>query len=134
MTNNTELEKLISDIADKAAIGSHTKVDAACNAIMAVFSSPEVLQAAGLVKQGWVREKPKADKDRVFASANWFKDHWEFKVWFISLVMFDEKWYYALCEGDGEEWGDYEDLQCDLYFELPVPTPPVNDKPIPPTQ
>jgi hypothetical protein len=51
MTNNTVLEKLIGDIADKAAIGSHTKVDAACNAIMAVFSSPEVLQAAGLVKQ-----------------------------------------------------------------------------------
>lgn len=69
----------------------------------------------------WTTSKPKFDREFSFATAHFWKDHWEYKIWQIVKVDNPEGWYYGLCEGDGEEWGDHDDIQAKLYYILPEP-------------
>lgn len=71
--------------------------------------------------EGWMKEKPKADREFSFVSASWWRDHWEYKVWSVTKVDSPEGWYYGLCDDEGDEWADYDDLTADLFLILPAP-------------
>lgn len=67
----------------------------------------------------WSKQKPKADKEFLLLTANYLGGHYDFKVFTIEFVQYEGNWYYGIFD-DGDEWGDYNDLKCDLYcqFEL----------------
>jgi hypothetical protein len=72
----------------------------------------------------WTDKKPAFDREMVFVTANEFKDVWEYNVWqILQAEGEDDKgntvWYWALCNSEGDEWGDNEDLAADKYLILP---------------
>lgn len=71
--------------------------------------------AGAIEGDGWIDVKPKADKEFIMVTASKFKTHWEYNVWIVQKLEGDDGWYYGLLAGDGEEWGDYDDLKADLY-------------------
>ena len=67
----------------------------------------------------WTNTKPDGKEPCVFISATkWRKGHWMYSVWEIKRVDGPDGWYLGLCDRDGEEWGDLEDLKADLYMIL----------------
>jgi hypothetical protein len=74
----------------------------------------------GVEESAWSAEKPKPDKEFWFVSASYFKDHWECRIWQVVKINGPDGWYYGLCDGEGEEWGDWEDLQAERYYILPA--------------
>lgn len=69
--------------------------------------------------EGWVKEKPKNDKEFVMITSSWYNDTWNYSAWEIIKLPGED--YFYLCELDGEEWGDYEDLSAQLYKVLSPP-------------
>ena len=85
-------------------------------------NQPNVPEPVGNV---WVSEKPKFDKEFVLFTANNFRGNWEYSAWQVKQVESEDGWYYGLLTGDGEEWGDSDDLKADLYLSMqPLPQPP----------
>ena len=82
----------------------------------------------------WLNEKPVFDKECTFVTASTYKRNdgplnWDYTVWQIkALDGEDDKgqpaWYWGLLTGDGEEWGDLNDLTADKYFIIPAITNP----------
>lgn len=65
----------------------------------------------------WASEKPVFTKDCVLVTANLIKGYWEYTAWII-------KWmdgYWGWLTGDGDEYGDIEDLRADKYCVLQEP-------------
>jgi hypothetical protein len=87
-------------------------------------------------KIGWLGEKPEFKEECVFVTATQYNRNdedleWNFSVWQIKKLdgETDEGepcWYLGLLNGDGEEWGDINDLSVDKY--LIIPSPPINTK------
>lgn len=71
----------------------------------------------------WTPIKPKFKKECLLLTASKYKEHWEYKSW--SIVECDDMdnggWYFALCDIDGDEWGDIDDLKADLYKVISLP-------------
>ncbi len=74
-----------------------------------------------VAEAGWVREKPAADHEFVMVTAheNTLRSgikYYNYRIWEVKKIEGpEEQWYYGLCDGEGEEWGPYEDLAADLY-------------------
>lgn len=76
----------------------------------------------------WTKDKPKPDNEYAFVSAVWWQGHWEYKLWQFVLVDNFNGSYYALCDNEGEEWGDYDDLTADIFYVIPLPNNDQNDE------
>lgn len=64
----------------------------------------------------WSTEKPKKWKECVMITASFYEDQgWEYTLWEVKKIEFDDKWYWGLVCADGEEWGDIDELSADLY-------------------
>lgn len=65
----------------------------------------------------WFKKKPKANKECLLLVANFFEGKWEYTLYLVIKVYFEHSkgFYYGLCNSDGEEWGDYNELTADLY-------------------
>lgn len=73
----------------------------------------------------WVDKRPEFTEECIMLTAHKYKDEWEYKSWLIVAVAgVNEKeeaaWYWGLCEMNGEEWGDMDDLSADLYIIIPL--------------
>jgi hypothetical protein len=81
---------------------------------------------------GWITEKPDFKGECVFVTATTYNRNdegliWDYKVWQIKKLdgendKGEEIWYWGLLNGDGEEWGDLEDLRADMYKIISAPT------------
>lgn len=73
----------------------------------------------------WTTIKPPANQERLFISANWIgrAKQYDYKTWRITKCDAGDEWYWGLCDGDGEEWGEWDDLTADFYYEVPIAVP-----------
>ena len=67
----------------------------------------------------WTNIKPDGKEPCVFVSATKWGNRWDYSVWVIKEVGGFDGYYLGICDGDGDEWGDLEDLRADLYMILP---------------
>lgn len=67
----------------------------------------------------WIKEKP--NKECVFIAATKINDIWEYTVYMIKTVCEEEGSYLGWLTGDGDEYGDLNDMKADLYFIIPPP-------------
>lgn len=70
----------------------------------------------------WLDKKPEFTEECIMITAIKHNDKWDYSSWqIIQVEGYGEDgpgWYYALCEMDGEEWGDMADLRADLYLTM----------------
>lgn len=66
----------------------------------------------------WSKEKPILEEECLLLTADNFSGQYEYKLFEIKIGDSADGSYYAICEPDGEEWGDYEDLHAELYFTM----------------
>lgn len=71
------------------------------------------------VKDGWVKEKPKFIDECLLITGSLINGFWEYSTWQIKKVEHEGKWYLGWLTGEGEEYGDVEDLKADKYLILP---------------
>lgn len=67
----------------------------------------------------WTKEKPKCDHECILLTASRFHNHWEYGIFTVEKADDGDHFYWGLFE-DGCEWGDVDDLQADLYLEMPL--------------
>jgi hypothetical protein len=68
----------------------------------------------------WVTQKPEFTEECLLITATKYRDEWEYTAYQIKKVYDDEKWYMGWLTGDGEEYGDLEDLESDKYLVMPL--------------
>lgn len=71
-------------------------------------------------KLNWRKKKPQFTEECLLLVAS-FDDvnkFWNYSLFEISKITCDEGWYYGVCQ-DGKEWGDYYELEAELYCKLP---------------
>lgn len=73
----------------------------------------------------WKSEKPTFTEEGVFVSASWWGNHWDYSLWQAIWRDGANGDYLSLCDGDGHEYGDWEDLTADRYLVLPTPERPI---------
>lgn len=66
----------------------------------------------------WVKVKPKFKKECLVIAANKFRGEWEYNIYQIRRVEYEDIWYWGWCNGDGEECGDLEDFTAQFYCVL----------------
>lgn len=66
----------------------------------------------------WTTIKPELKDGCTLVTGTLIKK-WHYKVWVIKTVNYGDGPYLALLEGDGEEWGDIDDLTADKYLIIP---------------
>lgn len=130
-----DVEALAEDYLKK--VGTHDRPDitkhdfingfkAGYSASLPQSSTEERPSGEGDAVDGWTNKKPVFKAEGDFVTASWWKDHWEYKAWSMIKIEGEdddgnEGYYLGLCDQDGNEWGDYDDLTADLYFILPKP-------------
>lgn len=72
----------------------------------------------------WCTDKPVFDMECIFATASLFAKEYYYSIWEIKKCdgendRGEPAWYYGLLDGDGDEWGDIDDLKADKYLILP---------------
>lgn len=82
--------------------------------------SPCILHA------GWMSGTPKLDKPCLFVS----KSGGDYSVWEVINLNTGDGSYLAICDGDGNEWGDISDFRCDSYYMLSPTTFPTREQAI----
>jgi hypothetical protein len=72
----------------------------------------------------WTPDKPNFNigpsKDFLLLTASKIRGEWEYTVYQIKKVWYEEEWYMGWLTGDGEEYGDLADLKADLYMTMPL--------------
>lgn len=68
----------------------------------------------------WTKEKPVPTEECLLMVAQRYKDHVGYDLFVIQKIDTGEGWYLGLCCPDGVEWGDFDDLGCDLYMTMPL--------------
>ncbi len=63
----------------------------------------------------WTTTKPEFKEDCVLIAASKIGEHWDYSLFIIQKEHSDEGWYWGIFTGDGEEWGDINDLEAHLY-------------------
>lgn len=79
----------------------------------------EIFIAGADWMEQWVSEKPVFTHDCILLTATNIRQ-WSLSSW---LIIWQEG-YWKWCEMDGEEYGDIEDLQADLYKVIALPPAP----------
>ena len=86
-------------------------------------------------KDNWVKIKPHFKEECVFITRSTYTRNneplqYDYTIWQTKWLMGEDEaggdaFYLALLTGDGEEWGDLNDLEADEYLILfTLPTPP----------
>jgi hypothetical protein len=75
----------------------------------------------------WSGTKPEFTEECILITATKYanKEHWDYNSWLIvkqdgETETGEYGWYYALCDIDGEEWGDLADLTAKKYLTMPL--------------
>jgi len=69
----------------------------------------------------WTTKKPKLTKECLLLTSIKLKDApREYHLFEIIKVEFEGQWYFGIFTEDGDEWGDYEELNTSLYCILPL--------------
>lgn len=71
----------------------------------------------------WIKKKPKFNKNSkecLLLTAVKFSDKWEYRLYEMKKINYEENWYWGILTEDGDEWGDYADLKAKLYCILPL--------------
>lgn len=76
----------------------------------------------------WVSGTPKLTAPCVFVSKTSSKTGYDYAVWEAMYIDNGDGSYLALCDGDGEEWGDIADFHCDAYYMLSPATFPTREQ------
>ena len=69
----------------------------------------------------WTSIKPELNKECILLTASEYKKEWSYTTFLITKIDSDEGWYWGLCDIDGKEWGDIDDLKADLYQVVELP-------------
>ncbi len=70
----------------------------------------------------WTPIKPKFKKECLLLTASKWKDEWTYNSWWVRKVEDgDGKWFMELCTIDGDEWGELEELEADIYRVINIP-------------
>jgi hypothetical protein len=70
----------------------------------------------------WTKKKPKFKEECLLITACKIQSEWEYTIFQIKKLYFDEHWYWGILNGDGEEWGDLADLEATMYCKLSLLT------------
>ncbi|MDE2232979.1 MAG: hypothetical protein KGJ90_02495 [Patescibacteria group bacterium] len=67
----------------------------------------------------WITDKP--DKPCVFIARNKIREFWDYNIWILDYVdgidtSGQDAMYLAILTGQGDEWGDYSELEAEGYF------------------
>lgn len=86
-----------------------------------------------LERNMWLTQKPEFNEECTFITATRYTRNneplpWDYSVWQIKKLDGEDvegnpAWYWGLLNGDGEEWGDLDDLRADQYYIIENPTP-----------
>lgn len=68
----------------------------------------------------WTKKKPKFDQECMVICANKWNGDWEYSLYLITKVVFEDKWYWGWLTQDGEEYGDLADMQSQRYYVMPL--------------
>lgn len=66
----------------------------------------------------WTKKKPKfttRSKECLLIAATKFNKGWDYHLYQIKKTDDGEKWYWGIFTNDGDEWGEYSDLQAQRY-------------------
>ena len=66
----------------------------------------------------WSERKPKLSKECLLIIATLIDRKWDYALFQIIKIDFEDKWYWGICTTDGDEWGNYSDLKADKYCEM----------------
>lgn len=70
----------------------------------------------------WTPIKPNFKRECLLLTTSKYKEIWYYRSWWIKKLDDDEdKWYWGLCDIDGDEWGCMDDLDADLYKVISLP-------------
>jgi hypothetical protein len=76
---------------------------------------------SGMCFLRWTTKKPKFDTECIVICAHKWKDEeWEYSLYQIKKVEFEDKWYWGWLTADGEEYGDLADMKSQLYYVMPL--------------
>lgn len=68
----------------------------------------------------WTKKKPKFKGECVLIIKHKTKSGWEYSIYQIKKIEFEDKWYMGWLTGDGVEYGDLADLQAQYYLTMPL--------------
>ena len=71
----------------------------------------------------WTRKKPKFNsksKECILIAATKINERWEYTLFEMRKMEYEDKWYWGIITADGDEWGDYADLKAQLYYTMPL--------------
>ena len=64
----------------------------------------------------WTKEKPQFNFNCILLTATMWMGEWEYELY---TIVFSEG-YWKWCNGIGEEVGDIEDLNAEMYIIIPM--------------
>lgn len=67
----------------------------------------------------WVTTKPIFTIDCILITGNKIRNKWEYSIYLVERIYSGYDWYWGWLTGDGEEYGDIEDLHAQKYLVLP---------------
>jgi hypothetical protein len=68
----------------------------------------------------WSNKKPDFTQECILITATKNRKDWDYRAWLIIKITGPGGWYWGLCEMDGEEWGDLNDMLQDKYLTMPL--------------
>lgn len=75
-------------------------------------------------KPVWTPKKPEFKDECLLITANFIRKEWEYQIFQIRWIDFDDNAYLGWFTGIGEEYGDLKDLSAQLYQVQPLPEKP----------
>jgi len=72
-----------------------------------------------MTKGQWLTEKPQINQECCIITATAINNEWNYKFWQIVGISDTDGVYLALCDENGDEWGDLDELTAGMYFILP---------------
>lgn len=78
---------------------------------------------SGMCFLRWSKKKPKPIKDCLLLVATFIGGSYDYTLFQILMTdgeneAGEQSWYWGIFTADGDEWGDYSDLQADLYCTM----------------
>lgn len=84
-----------------------------------------------MIKNKWLTERPDFTEECTFITAHKYNRNdedlpYDYRVWQIKKLDGEKEdgsygWYWGLLNGDGEEWGDLDDLSAKFYYIIDNP-------------
>lgn len=71
----------------------------------------------------WTKEKPIFDNNSagcLLLVASKCRAEWDYTLFEMRKIDFEENWYWGILNEYGDEYGDYADLEAQLYCILPL--------------